>query len=79
MGTTVLKIPKAAVSMQEGTIAEWLVPDGAAVQEGQPLYNLEIEKSIMEVEAPASGVLRQTAAAGEAYPVGHEIGEIVSE
>ncbi len=71
-----LKIPKAAVSMQNGTLVEWLVPDGAAVKEGQPIYNLEIEKSIMEIEAPASGTLRQSGVAGEEYAVGDAIGVI---
>jgi pyruvate/2-oxoglutarate dehydrogenase complex dihydrolipoamide acyltransferase (E2) component len=74
--TTVLLIPKAAVSMQEGTLAEWLVADGAQVTEGQPIYNLEIEKSTLEVEAPAAGTLKQIAKAGETYQVGDTIGEI---
>jgi pyruvate/2-oxoglutarate dehydrogenase complex dihydrolipoamide acyltransferase (E2) component len=73
----ILKIPKAAVSMQEGVLAAWLVPDGATVTEGQPLYTLEIEKSTMDVESPAAGVLRQTGVAGTAYPVGEVIGEIL--
>jgi pyruvate/2-oxoglutarate dehydrogenase complex dihydrolipoamide acyltransferase (E2) component len=79
MSSTTLRIPKAAVSMQEGTISQWLVPDGARVEEGQPIYSLEIEKSIMDIEAPVSGVLRQRAPAGEAFPPGHEIGEIISD
>jgi pyruvate/2-oxoglutarate dehydrogenase complex dihydrolipoamide acyltransferase (E2) component len=74
--TTVLLIPKAAVSMQEGTLAEWLVADGAQVTEGQPIYNLEIEKATMEVEAPATGTLKQIAEAGETFQVGETIGEI---
>jgi pyruvate/2-oxoglutarate dehydrogenase complex dihydrolipoamide acyltransferase (E2) component len=72
-----LRIPKAAVSMQEGTIAAWLVPDGATVVEGQPIFTLEIEKSTLDVEAPAAGVLRQIVPAGEAHKVGTVIGEIV--
>jgi pyruvate/2-oxoglutarate dehydrogenase complex dihydrolipoamide acyltransferase (E2) component len=79
MATTTLKIPKAAVSMQEGTITEWLVADGTNVQEGQPIYVLEIEKSAMDVEAPAAGILRHSAEAGQAFPPGHEIGQIIGE
>ena len=74
--TTVLRIPKAAVSMQEGTLVEWLVADGGRVTEGEPIYNLEIEKSTMEVEAPAAGTLKQIGKAGETYQVGDTIGEI---
>ncbi len=74
--STILRVPKAAVSMQEGTLIEWLVEDGATVTEGQPIYNLEIEKSAMEIDAPASGTLKQIGAAGETYQVGDTIGEI---
>ena len=74
--STVLRIPKAAVSTQEAVLVEWLVDDGAQVTEGQPIYNLDIEKATMEVEAPASGTLKQIGQAGETYPVGDTIGEI---
>ena len=71
-----INIPKLGWTMEEGTVTEWLVDDGAAVTEGDPLYMLESDKVENEVAAPASGVLRQLAAAGEAYPVGTEIGTI---
>jgi pyruvate/2-oxoglutarate dehydrogenase complex dihydrolipoamide acyltransferase (E2) component len=73
---TILRIPKAAVSMQDGTLVDWLVADGEEVAEGQPIYNLEIEKSTMEVEAPAAGTLKQIGKAGQSYRVGETIGEI---
>lgn len=76
---TTLKIPKAAVSMQEGTITEWLVADGATVSEGQPIYVLELEKSSMDVESPAAGVLRHIGAAGTTYKVGDVVGEIMGD
>ena len=79
MPTVILRIPKAAVSMQTGTIAEWLVEDGAVVTEGQPIYNLEIEKTLVEIEAPAAGVLRQIAEAGKSFSIGEIIGEILNE
>jgi pyruvate/2-oxoglutarate dehydrogenase complex dihydrolipoamide acyltransferase (E2) component len=50
--------------------------DGAAVQEGTQIYSIESDKSIQEVEAPASGVLRIVAKIGETYPVGELIGTI---
>ncbi len=56
--------------MAEGTISEWLAADGAVVSAGQPLYSLEAEKAIEEIEAPASGKLRIIGRPGEAYPVG---------
>jgi pyruvate/2-oxoglutarate dehydrogenase complex dihydrolipoamide acyltransferase (E2) component len=71
-------MPKAAVSMQTGVIGQWLVSDGDNVTEGQLIYELEIEKTMVEVEAPASGVLIHKAEAGESFAVGEIIGEIVS-
>ena len=75
MSTDII-LPKLGFSMNEGIIAEWLVADGTAVTEGQPLYSLESEKSVNEIEAPASGVLRIIKTAGETYEVGTVIGEI---
>ena len=75
MSTEVI-LPKLGFSMNEGSVAEWLVADGGQVTEGQPLYSLESEKSVNEIEAPASGVLRIIKPAGETYEVGTVIGEI---
>ena len=75
---TTLTIPKRQMSTTEGTLTEWLVEDGATVTAGQAIYALETDKSVQEIEAPESGRLIQKAAAGETYPVGTEIGEIVA-
>ena len=75
---TTLTIPKLQMSTTEGTLTEWLVEDGAPVTAGQAISALETDKSVQEIEAPESGRLIQKAAAGETYPVGTEIGEIVA-
>lgn len=76
MGTEVV-LPKLGFSMNEGSVAEWLVADGAEAQEGQPLYSLESEKSVEEIPAPASGRLKILKPAGEdVLPVGTVLGEI---
>lgn len=72
-----IKIPQIGFSMQEGTLVEWLVPDGGQVQEGAPLYTLELDKAVQEVTSPAAGKLKVHAAVGQVYPVGALIGEIV--
>ena len=74
--STSLTIPKLQMSTTEGTLTEWLVDDGTVVEEGQPIYALETDKSVQEIEAPESGKLSQKVPAGETYPVGTEIGEI---
>jgi len=75
--TTALTIPRLEMAMTEGGLAQWLVEDGAQVNEGDPIYVLETEKAAQEIAAPASGKLVQKAAAGQIYPVGADIGEIV--
>jgi pyruvate/2-oxoglutarate dehydrogenase complex dihydrolipoamide acyltransferase (E2) component len=74
--TTQVLMPKIGFSMEEGTLAEWLLSDGADVKEGQALYSLESEKSIQEIEAPASGKLKIIATPGTTYKVGDVLAEI---
>lgn len=73
---TEIVLPKLGFSMSEGTLSEWLVPDGGTVTEGQPLFALESDKSTQEVEAPCSGTLKILAETGETYPVGTVLAEI---
>jgi len=75
--STEIILPKLGFSMTEGNIAEWLVPDGGAVVQGQPLFSLESDKAVQEVEAPASGTLKILTPPGEVCPVGTVIGEIL--
>jgi pyruvate/2-oxoglutarate dehydrogenase complex dihydrolipoamide acyltransferase (E2) component len=74
--STEIIIPKIGFAASEGTLSAWLVDDGAEISEGQPLYELETDKSTQEVESPCNGVLKILKDAGEAYEVGTVIGEI---
>lgn len=76
MSTQVL-LPKLGFSMNEGTLAEWLVADGEKVEEGQVLYALESDKSMQEIESPATGTLKIIAQPGETYEVGTLLAEII--
>lgn len=76
MSTPIL-LPKLGFSVNEARIAEWLVADGASVTKGQPLYSLESEKAVEEIQAPADGTLKIIKQAGELYEVGTVIGELV--
>ncbi len=46
------------MTMTEGTVAEWHIPDGGEVKLGEDLYRLETEKVEMEVEAEAAGIVK---------------------
>jgi pyruvate dehydrogenase E2 component (dihydrolipoamide acetyltransferase) len=56
MPTNVL-LPQWGMNMQEGTLLKWLKQEGEAVEEGEPLVEVETSKINSELEAPASGVL----------------------
>ena len=71
-----LRIPQAGSEMEEGELAEWLVPSGSRVEEGQSVYVLATDKVEMEVEVPATGILLHVGEAGQVYAVGTVIGHI---
>lgn len=74
--TTPIVLPKLGFSMTEGSLVEWLVPDGAQVREGQAIYTIEDNKAVEEVEAPATGTLKILQQPGETLPIGALLGEI---
>jgi pyruvate dehydrogenase E2 component (dihydrolipoamide acetyltransferase) len=53
-----IKVPRLGWSMEEGTFVEWLKRDGDFVEAGQPLFSIEGDKAIQDVEAIGSGILR---------------------
>lgn len=61
-------MPKLAMAMNEGTIAEWLVSHGDHVEKGQALASIETEKVAYDVESPEAGYLHIVVEAGETVP-----------
>jgi pyruvate dehydrogenase E2 component (dihydrolipoamide acetyltransferase) len=67
-------MPRLSDSMEEGTILKWLVAEGDAVAEGQPLVEVETDKAVVPVEADAAGeLLRIMVGEGASAPVGAPI------
>jgi len=70
-------LPRVDMDMTVGKIGQWFFDEGARVEKGQPLFEIETDKAAMEIEAPASGVLRGVAAkSGDELPVGSVVGWI---
>jgi len=54
---TTLSMPRVSMNMEEGTITAWHKREGESFAKGEPLYDIETEKVISEVEAPSDGTL----------------------
>lgn len=66
-----LKLAALGHTMERGKVVEWYVDEGGEVAEGAPLFAVETDKAVVDVEAPAGGVLlRIDAPADKEYPVG---------
>jgi pyruvate dehydrogenase E2 component (dihydrolipoamide acetyltransferase) len=76
-----IRVPRLGWNMEQGVFLGWLKRDGEAVQEGEPLYTLEGDKSAQEIEAPATGLLRiapNGPQAGDTILVGTLLGHVES-
>jgi pyruvate/2-oxoglutarate dehydrogenase complex dihydrolipoamide acyltransferase (E2) component len=67
-------LPKAGLTMEEGTVTTWLVAVGDRVAAGQPIVEIDTYKATIELEAPVDGVLRAAIDPGQTVPVGTIIG-----
>ncbi len=73
-------MPKVDMDMTTGRIAAWHVDEGASVAKGDALFDIETDKAAMEVESPASGILRHVrAGVGEEVPIGRPVAWIYAE
>ena len=50
-------MPALSPTMEEGTLAKWLVKEGEAVKSGQVIAEIETDKATMEFEAADDGVM----------------------
>ena len=73
-----LVMPRAGLTMVEGTIASWLAAEGQQVKKGDAIMEFENEKNTIEFNCTHDGILHITAPEGETVAVGAPIG-IVAE
>ena len=77
---TLIPMPKWGMTMQEGTIGTWLKAEGERVEAGEEIVEIESDKAIQLVEAPATGILaRILVGAGETVPITTPIAVITDE
>ena len=72
---TRLDMPQLGLTMEKGTILQWLKAEGEKLEKGQPVVLIQTEKVEYEVEAPTAGMLLKVVAKeGEELPVGGLMG-----
>lgn len=76
-----LKMPALSPTMEEGSLAKWLVKEGDTVQSGDLLAEIETDKATMEFEAVDEGVIAKilVAEGTDGVKVGTVIAMIASE
>lgn len=73
-------MPQLGVDIEEAQIDEWLKAEGDSVEEGEQVVIVTTPKVTLELEAPASGVLKSIAIpADEIAKVGTTLGIIETE
>jgi pyruvate/2-oxoglutarate dehydrogenase complex dihydrolipoamide acyltransferase (E2) component len=77
---TDIRIPQLGEGLQEARIVRFLKMPGDSVERDEPIYEMETDKAVMEIEAPAAGILEEwTAKADDVLPIGARIGGIRTE
>ena len=72
-----IKMPMLGLTMTEGTIRKWWKQEGDPVEKGAPLFEVETDKALVDVEAPEDGwLLRVLVKAEQVVAVGTTVGVI---
>jgi pyruvate dehydrogenase E2 component (dihydrolipoamide acetyltransferase) len=72
-------MPALEMAQETGKLIAWRKKEGERVTKGEPLLEIETDKAVMEVEAPADGILAGiTGEAGTDIQVGKTIAWIVA-
>lgn len=71
-----LQMPALSPTMEEGTLAKWLVKEGDSVSSGDLLAEIETDKATMEFEAIDEGVIAQIVVAEGTENV--KVGEVIA-
>ncbi|MCA1644099.1 MAG: 2-oxo acid dehydrogenase subunit E2 [Chloroflexi bacterium] len=70
MGETLVRMPRLADTLVEGTLGRWLKQVGETVSQGEPLASIETDKVTTEISSPEAGtLLEMLVGEGETVPV----------
>jgi pyruvate dehydrogenase E2 component (dihydrolipoamide acetyltransferase) len=72
-----LLVPQLSSTMETARVIRWLKKPGDSVRTGEPVVEVETDKSAMDVESPADGVLSEVLVReGEEVAVGRSLGRL---
>lgn len=72
-------MPRLSLTMTQGSVSRWYKREGETIEKGEPLVEVNTEKVIYDVEAPASGILYKILALeGKEVPVAEALGIIIA-
>ena len=71
-----ITMPALSPTMEEGTLAKWLVKEGDTVSSGDIIAEIETDKATMEVEAVDEGVVAKILI--EAGAEGVKVNEVIA-
>ena len=54
-----ITMPRLRPETQEGVLCAWLKEEGDAVTAGEPLFEIETDKVVNQIEATESGILKK--------------------
>ncbi len=75
-----ITLPRQGWSMDEATFVQWLKADGDQVQAGEPLFSVETDKAVQEIESLDDGLLHTLTngpSPGDVVRVGDVIGYLL--
>ncbi|MGF1571652.1 MAG: 2-oxoglutarate dehydrogenase complex dihydrolipoyllysine-residue succinyltransferase [Sumerlaeia bacterium] len=71
-----VNVPSVGESITEGVLSNWAVQDGAYVEKGATLFELDTDKATTDVPAPESGTVQHLAAVGDEVQINAVVAKI---
>ena len=73
-------MPAVEMAQDSGILVRWLKAEGEFVKQGEPVMEIETDKTVFEFEAPGSGTLANVSAKeGDEIPVGQVVAVLLAE
>jgi 2-oxoglutarate dehydrogenase E2 component (dihydrolipoamide succinyltransferase) len=79
MSTIEVRVPQLPESIADATLVAWRKQPGESVSRDENLVDLETDKVVLEVPAPAAGVLRELKVENGATVTGGQLLAIIEE